>query len=218
MHCPRRKGLAGAHCCPFTLESMFSTTRTTQSRQYVCLLVLTAGALFLACSRGDGKDRAPPSNRLSADQRGSSATTSASPPDSLRASVGAPHAAVASDAVTWDAQTVAGHLSGIGLMAGAVGVVARPMFRASGQRFRVNGGRAFVEAYFYGDANAVGFDSDKLDTIQVMPKGGTMQWEMPSRLIVDNNMAAVILTEDAALRKQIETALRSDLRGRTRRR
>ena len=96
-------------------------------------------------------------------------------------------------------------------MTQAVGTAERPMFRVRGQRFRVNGGRAMIEAYFYGDANAVAFDNDKLDTVQVMPKGGSMQWDMPARLIVDNNMAAVVLTDDAALRKTIETALRSAL-------
>ena len=89
------------------------------------------------------------------------------------------------------------------------------MFRVKGQRFDVSGGRAIVEAYFYGDANAVALDADKLDTLQVMPKGGSMRWETPARLIVDNNMAAVVLTNDAALRTTIEGALRSALHGST---
>ena len=129
--------------------------------------------------------------------------------------MGAEHVGVAADAVNWDAETVAGHLTGIGLTADAVGLVARPMFRVRGQRFRVDGGRAWVEAYFYGDASAVALDNDQLDTAQVMPTGGTMRWEMPARLIVDNNMAAVVLTEDAALRRTINSALRSALRGST---
>ncbi len=186
-------------------------------RSYRCahVVALVAGGLLLACSRGDREDKAVPSNTVNADDRGTSASMSGKSPDTPRASVGAEHVGVAADAVNWDAQTVAGHLTGYGLMAHAVGVVTRPMFRVRGQRFRVDGGRALVEAYFYGDASAVALDNDQLDTVQVMPKGGTMGWEMPARLIVDNNMAAVVLTEDAALRKKIETSLKSALRGST---
>ena len=89
------------------------------------------------------------------------------------------------------------------------------MIRVRGQRFLVDGGRAWVEAYFHGDASAVAIDNDQLDTAQVMPKEGTMRWEMPARLIVDNNMAAVVPTEDATLRKKINSSLRSARRGST---
>ena len=99
------------------------------------------------------------------------------PQDTLRLSTAMQRGDVAANAITWDAPTVAGHLKGFGLRAEALGIVTRPMFRVRGQRFRVNGGRAIVEAYFYGDANAVALDSHKLDTVQVMPRGGTMQWE-----------------------------------------
>lgn len=40
-------------------------------------------------------------------------------------------------------------------------------------------------------------------------------WEIPSRLIIDNNMAAGVMTGDEALRSRIETALHSALHGRT---
>ena len=70
-----------------------------------------------------------------------------------------------------------------------------------------------VEAYFYGDASAVALDTDKLDTVHVMTTAGAIRWERPARLIIDNTMAAVVLTDDAALRKTSEAALRSDLHG-----
>ena len=170
--------------------------------------------LLSACGRShsDGKVIA---DSLPSVRRGAPATSDLSP-DTLRAVSRSERAQVAAHAINWDAPTVAGHLQGIGLMANATGIVTRPMFRVRGQRFDVSGGRAVVEAYFYGDANAVALDSDKLDTLQVMPKGGSMKWERPARLIVDNNMAAVVLTDDAALRSTIESALHSDLRGSTR--
>lgn len=174
--------------------------------------LVLAVALLQGCKQADG-DHSVASSSALPPLGPKAAGTSDVPPDTFRVSAGTERGHVAANAINWDAPTVADHLRGIGLMAAAVGVVARPMFRARGQRFRVNGGRAMVEAYFYGDANAVAFDNDKLDTVQVMPKGGTMRWEMPARLIVDNNMAAVVLTDDTALRKTIEAALRSELHG-----
>ena len=170
-------------------------------------------ALLQACGRShsDGKVI---SDSVASAMRGVPATADVAP-DTLRAVGRSERNDVAAHAISWDAPTVAGHLQGIGLMAKATGIVTRPMFRVRGQRFDVNGNQAVVEAYFYGDANAVALDSDKLDTLQVMPKGGSMKWERPARLIVDNNMAAVVLTDDAALRTTIEDALRSALRGST---
>ena len=171
-----------------------------------------AAALLQACGPPAKDRKGPTSDSLSSVTR----TMPANPdltPDTLRAMGGTERGHVAAHAISWDAPTVAGHLRGIGLTARAVGVVARPMFRVRGQRFDVNGGRAIVEAYFYGDANAVALDTDKLDTVQVMPSGGSMRWEKAARLIVDNNMAAVVLADDAALRNTIDAALRSDLHG-----
>ena len=155
-------------------------------------------ALLQACERSNG-DRKVASDSLSSVKRRVPGTSDPAP-DTFRALARTERSQVAAHAMNWDAPTVAGHLLGIGLMAAAVGIVARPMFRVRGRRFDVNGGRAIVEAYFYGDANAVALDSDKLDTTQVMPTGGSLRWEKPARLIVDNNMAAVVLTDDAALR------------------
>lgn len=123
---------------------------------------------------------------------------------------------VAAEAIQWSADVVAAHLTGIGLEAEPMGLVSRPIFRVKGQRFRVMGGRAAVEAFFYGDANAVAQDTYKLDTVLVAPRGGRMAWEMAPRLVIDNNMAAVIMTTDASLRGTIETALHSALHGQTR--
>lgn len=170
-------------------------------------------ALLQACERSNG-DRKVASDSLWSVKRQVPGTSDPAP-DTLRALARTERSQVAAHAINWDAPTVAGHLRGIGLMAEPVGTVARPMFRVRGQRFDVNGGRAIVEAFFYGDANAVALDSDKLDTVQVMPKGGSMRWEKPALLIVDNNMAAVVLTDDAALRTTIRAALRSALRGST---
>lgn len=201
---------------PFTRLPMSNMTGRTTTGDVAYVVALVAVGVQLACSRADRADPAQASNAVRADAQDAAAVPSATLADTLRVSAGAEHTDVAANAVNWDAETVAGHLTGRGLMVDAVGVVARPMFRVHGQRYRVNGGRAFVEAYFYGDANTVGFDTDQLDTVQVMPKGGTMRWEMPARLIVDNNMAAVVLTEDAALRRKVESALRSALRTSTR--
>jgi hypothetical protein len=173
----------------------------------VATLMATA---IVACS---SRDRATPAVDSSRAAAAAPATAAVRTPEvPLRAAPGE-RGHVAADAITWDANVVAAHLSGIGLRVEGVGVVTRPMFRVAGQRYHLQGGRAMVEAFFYGDANAVALDADRLDSVQVAPRGGRMQWEMAPRLVVDNNMAAVIVTDDAALRAKIESALRSRLRG-----
>lgn len=177
-----------------------------------CLTSLLAVGLLNACTHSDGDRKAASADSLPS-VAAKATGTSDPPPDTFRVSTGSKRVDVAANAINWNATTVADQLRGIGLMTEMVDVVARPMFRVRGQRFRINGGRAIVEAYFYGDANAVAIDNDKLDTVQVMPKGGAMRWEMAARLIVDNNMAAVVLTDEPSLRKTIEAALRSALHG-----
>ena len=181
-------------------------------RRTRCASLVLAIALLQACSQPDTERSAATSDSLASVGKRAPGL-SPSTPDTLRLTDPGQRGHVSAQAINWDAPTVAGHLRGIGLTAKAAGVVARPMFRVQGQRFHVNGGRAMVEAYFYGDASAVALDTDKLDTVHVMTTAGAIRWERPARLIIDNTMAAVVLTDDAALRKTSEAALRSDLHG-----
>lgn len=69
------------------------------------------------------------------------------------------------------------------------------------------GARAEVRAFFYGDAGAVGRDLAGIDTLRVAPRGTSLDWRVPARLVIDNNLVAIILTDDPGLREKIRGTL-----------
>jgi len=79
------------------------------------------------------------------------------------------------------------------------GPVRQPFLGGQGILYRI--GSAELQVYFYADAGAVARDTDPLDTTRVAPRTMQVSWRMPPTLIVDNNMAAILLTRDDALRK-----------------
>lgn len=186
-------------------QAMLSIMRT-------CLIPVILG---LATGCGGAGEGGGDGARSAVDSSAVSVGTSAPNPGSVRPIRPGERGHVAAEPIQWNADLVAAHLTGVGLEVAPMAKVSRPMFRVPGRRYQVMGGRAVVEAFFYGDANAVAVDTDKLDTVLVSPRGGTMAWEMAPRLVIDNNMAAVIMTTDARLRAQIETALHSELHGRS---
>jgi hypothetical protein len=69
------------------------------------------------------------------------------------------------------------------------------------------GGAAAVQIYLYGDAGARGADTDKLDPARAAPRGTNVSFRSPATLVTDNNLAAIVLTADAAARARIAEAL-----------
>lgn len=185
---------------------------STYSYARQCIGALLLGVAVSCTGTGDrAADRAP----ASVDSVVPSASSKVLGVDSVRPMRPGERGHVPAAPIQWNAEEVIGHLSGMGLEPGSMGAVSRSIFRVRGQRFHVMGGRAVVEAYFYGDANAVALDTDQLDTVLVAPRGGKVAWEMAPRLVIDNNMAAVVMTDDASLRAKIAIALHSQLHGRT---
>ena len=70
-----------------------------------------------------------------------------------------------------------------------------------------DGARAEVRSFFYGDAGAVADDLAGVDTIRVAPRGTPVDWPVKAQLITDNNLIAIILTDDDMLRYRIRNAL-----------
>jgi hypothetical protein len=90
------------------------------------------------------------------------------------------------------------------------GAVKQPFLGAEGILYQI--GSAELQVYFYADAGAVARDTDPLDTTRVAPPTMQVSWRMPPALIVDNNMAAILLTRDDALRRKIKTAIKKSHR------
>lgn len=83
--------------------------------------------------------------------------------------------------------------------------IAQPFMSASGRVLQV--GDATVQVFIYGDAGARGRDTDRLDSMTVAPAGMQIMWSAPPSLIVQNNLAAVVLTRNDGLRHRIRDAI-----------
>ena len=85
------------------------------------------------------------------------------------------------------------------------GSVRQPFLGGEGVLYQM--GQADLQVYLYADAGAAARDTDPLDTTRVAPPTMQISWRLPPTLIVDNNMAAILLTRDAGLRRQIRAAI-----------
>ena len=68
-------------------------------------------------------------------------------------------------------------------------------------------GESEIQVYLYADHAAREHDTHKLDPHHVAPHGTTIAWRMPATLIVSENLAAILLTHDAAVRHHVRQAL-----------
>lgn len=93
-----------------------------------------------------------------------------------------------------------------GLMPTNAGEVKQPFLGPVGIRYRI--GSSELQAYIYGDAVAVGRDTDNLDTILVAPPTMMVAWRVPPTLIVDNNLAIILLTRDDKLRERVRSLVK----------
>ena len=110
----------------------------------------------------------------------------------------------------WTLANVEEALRKNGLNPVTAGSVRQPFLGGEGALYRI--GPAELQVYLYADAGAVARDTDLLDTARVAPPTMQVSWRMPPTLIVDNNMAAILLTRDDALRKRIRTAFKESHR------
>jgi len=115
--------------------------------------------------------------------------------------------AVSSNRLHWTPDVVVERLTSFGLDARAVGEVRQPFFDLAGTRVEVARGRAEVQAFVLGDASAVLRAVAPMDTARVALRGASAAWPMPATLVMDNNLAAIVLTRSAALRDSIRYAL-----------
>ena len=117
---------------------------------------------------------------------------------------------VSANPLQWTGNDVVGRLRQAGLAPSLEGSVEQPSFGPRGLRVSVASGAGEVRAFLYGDANAVALAQRGFDPARVpgLAAGRT------AMLLVDNNLAAIIISADAALGERIATALRTSPSGR----
>lgn len=110
---------------------------------------------------------------------------------------------------TWDAAMIETRLRAAGLSPTPVAeAVRQPFMRIPGTLFRF--GRGEIQAFVYSDQVVRALDTDKLDPVRVAPPTMMVSWRHPATLVVDANLAVIILTDDPSLRDRIRNALTSD--------
>lgn len=114
-----------------------------------------------------------------------------------------------SGSINWTLADLHHRLRAVGLDAVAAGEVRQPFMGGPGMRYNLERGE--LQAYIYADAGALARDTDRLDTATVSPPTMMISWMMPPTLIVSNNLALILLTNDLQLRKKIRDAVRPDL-------
>ena len=66
---------------------------------------------------------------------------------------------------------------------------------------------AELQAYVYGDQVDRARDTDPLDPARVAPPTMMVTWREPAGLVVDNNLALIVIARDSTVRARIRTAI-----------
>ena len=124
--------------------------------------------------------------------------------------VGPPHD-IATAAITWDVARVEARLRDAGFTSVREGEdVRQPFMSAPGARLRIAigaSGHAEVQVFVYEELVARGRDTGRLDTVRVAPPTMMISWRVTPSLIVDNNLALIVLASDTTLRVRIRRAI-----------
>ena len=128
---------------------------------------------------------------------------------SLNDTIFAPHEHDTIDAPrgVWTVDAIVGALERRGL--GHVqrkGTIRQPFLGPAGALLEIPG--AEIQVYLYADALARARETDLIDSLKVAPRRTHVDWRMPASIIVINNAALIVLTNDENLRKRIHAAVR----------
>ena len=134
-------------------------------------------------------------------------TATAVPGEKTVPTAGAPNDTAAPQGATWNLDMVEGQLREAGFTVSRDRTpVTLPYMSVPGTALDL-GASASVQIFLYGDAAARGADTDSLDVTRGAPRGASVPWRAPATLVTDNNMAAIVVTGDQALRTRISDAL-----------
>ncbi len=83
--------------------------------------------------------------------------------------------------------------------------ISQPFMTVAGAVLAVND--AQLQAFFYADAEARARDTDVLDPKRVAPPTMMISWIIPPSLVVDNNLALIVLTRSEKVREKLKASL-----------
>jgi hypothetical protein len=110
----------------------------------------------------------------------------------------------------WDVPTVQNRLEHAGLAPRRADARVRvPYLSVAGVAFAL--GRSELQVFVYPDSAARARDTGRLDPKAVAPAGARTPWSMAPTLIVSNNLAAVLLSQDERQIERVQDALTAGL-------
>lgn len=110
----------------------------------------------------------------------------------------------------WDECNVRQRLERAGLAPQrAEGEVRQPFLTVPGITYHV--GRAELQVFLYPDARALGRDLARIDTVRVQGPDSAVPWSATPTLITSNNLAAILLSEQATQIERVRLALTAGL-------
>ena len=87
--------------------------------------------------------------------------------------------------------------------------VRHPFMSVEGAAYQI--GNAELQVFIYDDAETVERDLSKLDTVAVAPRGQKVKWPDKPTLIRNNNLAAILLGQNALQIERVQRALMAGL-------
>jgi hypothetical protein len=125
--------------------------------------------------------------------------------------IGPPHDTAEVDAFTWNLARVEARLRDAGFTSVREnGEVRQPFMGATGARLFIAGRtqeEVEVEAFVYADQAMRASDTDRLDPVRVAPPTMIVSWRVAPSLVVNNNLALIVLASNATLRARIRQAI-----------
>ena len=164
---------------------------------------LAGAALALLAACGGGGERAADSARVAA---AAAAPVATAKPDSTCPNLTG----------RWDECNVRQRLERAGLAPRrAPAEVRQPIFRVPGISYAI--GRAELQVFLYRDSAALVRDLARVDTVHVQPRDGApIAWSNTPTLMRSNNLAAVLLSDDATQVERVQLAMTAGLPAPTR--
>ena len=139
---------------------------------------------------------------------GAAAPPAASSPPSASPDPHAGHAMPpAGPATQWSADSVEQRLRAAGISASPLPPTGRHIFMSiPAASYQLDGGDE-LQLFVYADAASRARDTDRLDPRRVAPPDMMIKWRAQPSLIVDGNLAAIVITNDEARRQRVRDAL-----------
>ena len=139
---------------------------------------------------------------------GSSETASVTPPSSEAPADHAGHT-MSSTPALWSPELVEQRLAAAGIGARLLPPAERHIFMSIPARSYELPDGAELQVFVYPDSAARAADTKKLDVQRVAPPDMMIKWRAQPSLIIDRNLAAIIITNDEARRQRVRDALSS---------